>query len=71
LSDVPEAFNSMKQVGLAVAIVLIFSFSYLCESFSAMNLIKSDIRNSLSYIDLTKLPKHIKYVLIINNSECS
>jgi len=49
LRDVPEAFNLMKQVGLAVAIlaiVLIFSFSYSCESFSAMNLIKSDIRNS-------------------------
>jgi len=40
LSDVPEAFNSKKQV--AVAIVLIFSFSYSWESFSAMNLIKSE-----------------------------
>jgi len=47
LSDVPEAFNSMRQV--AVMIVLIFSFSYSCKSFSAMNLMKSDIRNRLSY----------------------
>jgi len=53
LSEVLEAFNSMKQV--AVAIVLILSFSYSCESFSTMNFIKSDIRNSLSHIDNTNL----------------
>ena len=52
LSDVPEAFNSMKQV--AVAIVLIFSFSYSWESFLAMNFIKSDIRNSSSYKILSR-----------------
>ena len=49
LSDVPEAFNSMKQVAVAIlAIVLSFSFSYSWESFSAMNFIKSDIKKSLS-----------------------
>src|SRR6218665_1546090 len=46
-SDVPETVNSMRQV--AAANVLTFSFSYSCKSFSTMNLIKSDIRNSLSY----------------------
>ena len=46
-NDLPETFNSLKKV--AVAILSIFSSSYSCESlFSTMNFIKSDIRNSLT-----------------------
>ena len=46
-NDLPETFNTLKKV--AVAILSIFSSSYSCESlFSTMNFIKSDIRNSLT-----------------------